>query len=397
MWRRASNMKKKTKWIVILALLAGVGYGYYHIKVKKKADSKPAYDRAKVEIRDVRTTVESTGEIQPRNRLDVKPPIAGRLEELLVDEGIAVEKGQILGWVSSTERATLLDAALATSEAELEYWQELYKPTPLISPIKGTIIARNFEPGQSINANDAVVVIADDLIVVASLDETDIGLVKLGQKVTVRLESYPDREFGCEVEKIAYDARTVQNVTMYEVDVRPDNLPRVARSGMTANLEFVIEEKTGALVIPASAVQQGGSGSKSGSKSSASGSGAPDPERRERMLARMRENGMSESEIQERLARFAAGGGRRGGDNQDGGKGGKAAAGAYVLTDSGDAENPDRKPVKTGISDGSYTEILEGLAEGDEVLIQKIKISNSGSSGGSNPFMPTRMGGGGRR
>ena len=148
-------------------------------------------------------------------------------------------KGQILGWVSSTERATLLDAALATSEEELEYWQELYKPSPLMSPLKGTIIARNFEPGQSINASDAVVVIADDLIIIASLDETDIGQVKLGQKVNVRLEAYPDREFPCEVEKIAYDARMVSNVTMYEVDVRPDRLPPFARSGMTANLEFM--------------------------------------------------------------------------------------------------------------------------------------------------------------
>ncbi|MBT8042952.1 MAG: hypothetical protein KJN98_07260, partial [Pontiella sp.] len=67
-------------------------------------------------------------------------------------------------------------------------------------------------------------------------------------------------------------------------------------------------------------------------------------------------------------------------------------------TDSGNPEKPNRKPVKTGISDGSYTEILEGLAEGDEVLIQKIKISSASSSGGSsNPFMPSRPRGGGRR
>jgi macrolide-specific efflux system membrane fusion protein len=112
-------MKKAIKWIVILALLAGGGWWFYKSKLEKKEASKPSYDRAKAEIRDLRTTVESTGEIQPRNRLDVKPPIAGRLEELMVDEGFAVEKGQILGWVSSTERATLLDAALATSKEEL--------------------------------------------------------------------------------------------------------------------------------------------------------------------------------------------------------------------------------------------------------------------------------------
>ena len=132
---------------------------------------------------------------------------AGRLEELSVEEGETVDKGQILGWISSTERATLLDAALATSQEELEYWQELYKPTPLVCPIKGTVIARNFEPGQTISANDSIVAIADDLIIVANLDETDIGKVKNEQAVEVLLEAYPDREFECIVEKIAYDAK----------------------------------------------------------------------------------------------------------------------------------------------------------------------------------------------
>ena len=397
-------MKKTMKWIVVLAVLGGGGYGYYNAKVKKKDVAKVSYDRVKVEIRDMHTTVESTGEIQPRNRLDVKPPISGRLEELLLDEGDKVDKGQIIGWVSSTERATLLDAARATSVEELEYWQDLYKPTPLISPLKGTIIARNFEPGQSIDSKDAIVVIADDLIVIANLDETDIGLVKLGQKVAVRLESYPDREFPCEAEKIAYDARTVSNVTMYEVDVRPERLPPFARSGMTANLEFTIEEKKGALTVPASAIQHKSADKKTpekgGDPAGEKQGGGVDADRKKMMTERMRERGMSDAEIKERFAQFAAGGGRPGG-GQGGGKGGgkrsKSNAVSFVLIDSVDPENPEEKIVKTGINDGSYIEILEGLEEGDEVLIQKITLSAKGSSGGS-PFMPTRTpGGGGRR
>jgi macrolide-specific efflux system membrane fusion protein len=402
-------MKKTIKWIVILAVLGGGGYGYYTTKAKKTAASKPSYDRAKVEVRDLRTTVEATGEVQPRNRLDVKPPIAGRLEELLLDEGDAVDKGQLIGWVSSTERATLLDAARATSVEELEYWQDLYKPTPLISPLKGTIIARNFEPGQSIESKDAVVVIADDLIVVASLDETDIGLVKLEQKANVRLESYPDTEFVCTVEKIAYDARTVSNVTMYEVDVDPKRLPPFARSGMTANLEFVIEEKKGTLALPASAVLQKSGSSKSSAPSKGEGgaqASGGDSDRRKMMMDRMRERGMSDAEIKERLAQFAQGGGPKGGGKNGKGKkaggkkdGGKASTISYVLVDSGNSEKPDQKIVKTGISDGSYTEIIEGLEKDDEVLVQKINMG-SGKSGGSNPLMPTKMGrggGGGRR
>ena len=251
-------MKKAIIWIIILGLIGGGIYAWRHSKEKASESAQPTFTTDVVQLRDLLTTVESTGQVEPRNRLDVTPPIAGRLEELLVDEGDEVEKGQIIGWISSTERATLLDAALATSKEELAYWQELYKPTPLISPLKGTIIARNFEPGQSIASSDAVVVIADDLIVVANLDETDIGQIKAGQKVVVRLEAYPEQEFICEVEKIAYDATTSSSVTMYEVDVRPQSIPDFARSGMTCEVEFVIQEKLGVLAVSTAAIQQGG-------------------------------------------------------------------------------------------------------------------------------------------
>lgn len=387
-------MKKTIKWIVVLALLAAGGWWFYSAKGKKSETDTPSYDTAQVETGDLRITVESTGEIQPRNRLDVKPPIAGRLEQLLVDEGDAVDKGQILGWVSSTERATLLDAALATSEEEYRYWEELYKPTPLISPIKGTVIARNFEPGQSINANDAVVVIADDLIVLASLDETDIGQIRLGQGVKVRLESYPDTEFACEVEKIAYDAKLESNVTMYEIDVRPERLPPFARSGMTANLEFIIEEKNGVLLLPAAAIQQrSGRAGGGGDGRSALQDMSPE-ERRAAMTQRMKERGMSDAEIQERLAQMAYGGGRRGGGEGGGSGGGRRriegkAAEAYVLVDSGNPEKPNEVPVKVGLSDGSHTEILEGLAAGDEVLIRRISLGSERSGSLNNPFMPS--------
>jgi macrolide-specific efflux system membrane fusion protein len=308
--------KKAIKWIVILAVAGVIGVRFLGPgnNDEEAEAEKPEYEKTAVEVRDLRTSMESTGEIRPRNRLEVKPPIAGRLEELMVDEGDEVTKGQILGWISSTERATLLDAALANSTEELEYWSNLYKPSPLICPLTGTIIARNFEPGQSIGATDAVVVIADNLIVVANLDETDIGQVRMEQDVHVALEAFPDEKFECVVEKIAYDAQNINNVTMYEVDVRPVNLPVVARSGMTANLEFVLEERLGVLSIDSAAVME------------------KDPP--------VDASGQKIGE---------------------------------VLIDSGDPDAPDRKPVVIGISDGHHTEIIAGLEEGDEVLIEKIK------------------------
>ncbi|QHI68960.1 efflux RND transporter periplasmic adaptor subunit [Tichowtungia aerotolerans] len=401
-------MKKTIFWFIVLLILAGGGY-YRHKSLTQQAVSGPAYDTATVERRDLRTTVESTGEVEPRNRLKVISPIAGRLEKLLVDEGDSVEKGQILGWVSSTERATLLDAALAKSQKELEYWQELYNPTPLISPLGGTIIARDFEPGQTISSSDSIVVIADDLIVVANLDETDIGQIQVGQTVEVTLEAYPEKTFPCVVEKIAYNAKTISNVTMYEVDVRPVNLPSFARSGMTANLEVIIEERKNALTLPASAIQQKAVQSSAPAASGESGGGNlrehlqsmnPD-ERKAAIVKRMRERGLSDTEIQERLQRFAGGGpGEGSGAMRPGGtkapthRAPAVAEQSYVLT--GSMVSPTETAVETGVSDGTYIEITKGLKEGDRVLIPKISLG-SGKTNGGSLFMPRPRSGGSRR
>ncbi len=375
-------MKKAVKWVIILAVLGGGGYyGFQKSRAGGTEAAAAAFDAVPVETRDIRITVETTGEVQPRNRLDVKSAIAGRLEELLVDEGDTVKKGQILGWVSSTERATLLDAALATSKEEYDYWSKLYKASPLISPLDGTIIARNFEPGQSIATSDSVVVIADDLIIVANLDETDIGQIENGQSVEVSLEAYPDREFSCVVEKIAYDATTVSSVTTYEVDVRPRHLPRFARSGMTANLNFVVEEKTGVLALPASAVQQESSSSgASGSRPDLSG--MSDADRKAFMMERMRERGLSDAEIQERLARGPMNGGRSGPQENAQPSGGSNLK-YFVLVASNDPAKPERRDIQVGVSDGSYTEVTTGLAAGDEVLVQRVSFGSKKSNGNS--------------
>lgn len=71
---------------------------------------------------------------------------------------------------------------------------------------------------------------------------------------------------------------------------------------------------------------------------------------------------------------------------------------SYVLVDSGNPDQPNELVVKTGMTDGIYTEILEGLEEGDEVLIRKISLGSAKSGGSSNPFLPSmggRSGGGG--
>jgi len=248
---------KKIIFILIALALVGGGFWFYKAHKKKAATAEEAkkFTLAKVELKTMRRMVESTGEIRPDNRLEVKSPISGRLEELLVNEGDMVQKGQTVAWVSSTERATLLDTARARGEDEVKYWEGIYKAAPLVAPLSGTVIVRSLEPGQTITASSAVIVIADKLIIVGQVDETDIGALFAGQRVTVKLDAYPKTVFEGTVKSIAYDSKVVSNVTMYEVDVTPENLPDFARSGMTATLTFLVEEHENVPAVPTAALE----------------------------------------------------------------------------------------------------------------------------------------------
>ncbi|MBU1027198.1 MAG: efflux RND transporter periplasmic adaptor subunit [Candidatus Margulisbacteria bacterium] len=216
------------------------------------------YKTVKVTKGAIKAEIPSTGIVQPRNRLEVKPPIAGRIDEVLVSEGQRVKKGQILAWMSSSDRAALLDAARAKGAAEVKRWEDVYKPTPIVAPLNGFIIQRAVEPGQSVSAADAVLVMADYLIVKAQVDETDIGRIKNGQLVNIVLDAYQGAEIDGVVEHIAYESQVISNVTIYEVDILPKKVPAFFRSGMSATVNFVQEEKSNILIVPLRAVKKMG-------------------------------------------------------------------------------------------------------------------------------------------
>ena len=215
----------------------------------RRADQSVTVARSNLCVR-----VSTTGLVQPQNRLEIRPPIPGRVEAVLAREGQSVRRGQILSWISSTERAALLDAARAKGEKELTYWESLYKPAPIVAPLDGDIIARNVEPGQTITAAEALFVLSDRLIVQAKVDETDIGRIALTQAATLTLDAYPKETVTGTVDSIAFEAKTVNNVTMYMVDILPERIPPFYRSGMTANIEILTTMTNGVLVVPTEAI-----------------------------------------------------------------------------------------------------------------------------------------------
>ena len=276
--------------------------------------------RAKVTRGHLQVTTSASGEVKPQNRVEIKPSIAGRIDEVLVHEGQVVAPGDVLAWMSSTDRAALLDAARSQGPEALAKWEDAYKRAPLVAPLAGTIILRAVEPGHTITPSDPVVVIADRLIVQATVDETDLSRIQLGQHAQLRLDAYPDAVIPGTVDHIAYESRLVNNVSVYPVDVLPDQIPETFRSGMTATVTFIIADRPDVLLIPSDAVAEW-------------------PKRRPKPEGAM-------------LAAFHRGLGGR----------------------------PTPVPIATGESDGRMTELLSGLREGEEVLIVRRKESTHNRS-----------------
>jgi membrane fusion protein, macrolide-specific efflux system len=246
-------MNKRNLVIVAVIILVIGGLWLAFGRGKKK---EAAFKEVTPTVGHIESSITASGTVQPQNRLEVKPPIGGRIDKILVEEGQQVKVGDILALMSSTDRATLLDAARLQGEDSLKNWQEVYKPTPLLAPINGEVIVKSVDPGQIVSASDPVVVLSDRLIVQAQVDETDIGKVKIAQEAVVTLDAYPDIEAKARVDHIYYESTTVNNVTIYKVDILPDQVPDVFRSGMSANVKIIRESRDRALLVPMDAVKQ---------------------------------------------------------------------------------------------------------------------------------------------
>lgn len=237
---------------VIVCLIGGVVF----FLMGQTKSSAEMMKEVSPHIGNIERVITSTGSVLPQNRLEIKPPVNGRMEKILVQEGEVVKGGQVLALMSSTERAALLDAARGKGEKELQHWQETYKPISLPAPIDGEVIVAKMQAGQTVTTTDAVVVLSDRLIVRAQVDETDIGKITLDTRAVISLDAYPDTKIKASVGHIYYESQTVNNVTIYEVDLIPEKVPSFFRSGMNASVNFIEQGKENVLLIPQEAVSR---------------------------------------------------------------------------------------------------------------------------------------------
>lgn len=287
-------------------------------------------------------------------------------------------------------RAAVTQAAAAVNQAQVDLDHTIIR-----APIDGIVVGRSVDVGQTVAASlqaPVLFVIAQDLSemqVLASIDEADIGRVRTGQTATFHVDSFPDQTFEGRVEQVRLQPTTVQNVVTYSAIIAVDNSGQRLMPGMTATVSLIVRQREGVLRIPASALRFRPPEGAAPVEAERTASAAP---------------GSATAQAAGQPA-GAAGGRRRFGRGEGSGGNGRGAAGGPA---GGAAERSrpatvyvplqkdklQAQPIRVGLSDGQYVEVVSGLEQGAQVVTglegDARAPARPGASPSNNPFAPGR-------
>lgn len=299
---------KKKKWLIIAGIGILVAIVIVFV-VRRRQGAESQYEFVEIERGNIENIVSSTGELKPVGTVEVGTQVSGNIEKVLVNFNDKVKAGQVLVVLDTTVLAAsvkdaeanlikataqyevaLADyqnnlrlyekdmisefemnsvkanketahASLLSAQINLKRAKQNLKYAVIVSPIDGTIIDRNIEPGQTVAASfstPTLFVIAEDLSkmeIHVSVDESDIGQIKEGQGVRFTVLAYPDEIFTGTVREVRLQPTTIQNVVMYTVIVDASNDKGLLLPGMTADVDFLIEQRNDVLMVNNSALQ----------------------------------------------------------------------------------------------------------------------------------------------
>jgi HlyD family secretion protein len=304
--------------IAVLAVLA-------FIIVTRSANdaAQVRYKTEEVRRGNLVVTVSATGNLEPTNQVDVSSELSGIVDSVRVDYNDKVEAGQVLAELNTDKlKAQVLQsqAALAAAEAKVRETKASVRETQLklqrcqrlaanklcaeeevdsgraaslraqaeqglaeaqvaqarakleadrtdlgktviYSPIKGVVLVRAVEPGQTVASSlqaPVMFTLAEDLSQMelhVDVDEADVGQVADGQTATFAVDAFPDRTFTALITQVRYGAQEVDGVITYETVLKVDNSDLSLRPGMTATAEIVVEEISDAVLVPNAALR----------------------------------------------------------------------------------------------------------------------------------------------
>ncbi len=327
---------------------------------------------------------------------------------------------------TAESNARIADAGVTAAEAQVEQARASLNQTQvnlshtiIRAPIDGVVIARNVDIGQTVAASmsaPTLYVLARDLAqmrVNASIDESDIGGIQSGQPVRFRVDAYPDEIFTGVVSQVRLEPEIQQNVVSYVTIIDVSNPDLKLKPGMTAAVTVETARADDVVRVPNAALRfrpteeifaalgqtpPAGPGAPAGNdrqpavaREGGRGAAGVAPEQLTAMRERLRQRSPEERE-QIRGGFGPAGRGRAPGNAADAGD----RAVVWVF----DQGLLGRIPVRTGISDGTQTAVLEGeLAPGTQVVTGVLTGTAAAAAPVGSPLLPfgRRGGGGGRR
>jgi membrane fusion protein, macrolide-specific efflux system len=242
---------RKLSWLLALGGAAGIALWLYN-RPKPPASTLTVVP---VERRDISRVIRATGTVEPRDLVPVRAPVLGRIDKAIAEVGQRVKAGEVLAKMSSADRAAVLDEALSQGTTVYKRWAKFYQPTSVVAPVGGLIISRDAVEGQTVRLGDSLFTIADELIVRAQVDESDVAAVKKGQTAIVRAESDPGRPIEAEVGAVGLQAKPVDGVNLFTVELRPLRELTELKTGMSADVQFLVESRKGVLALPAAALR----------------------------------------------------------------------------------------------------------------------------------------------
>jgi len=390
---------RRLKWPLIVALVAGgAGLGWY---LNRPSGNPLQYETTVVTRGELTQLVTATGELTPLVKVEVGSQISGIIEKLFVDFNSPVTEGQVIAQLDAAtyeanliqaqgnlanakaaaelaqlnaERAKTLqteklnakaeyekavadlhqaEAAVKVNEGSLKKAQVDLARCTIYAPIDGIVISRNVNVGQTVAASlsaPTLFVIANNLAkmqIEADVAEADIGLVGAGQEVEFTVDAFPGQTFHGKVTQVRNAPKADQNVVTYVtiIDVTNPNLK--LKPGMTANVSVIVTHHDNVLKIPNAALR------------------FRPPKNVELVKTRSNKTDVAEAPKKSETKSESEKKSEAAKPKNDKKDKRKSERTLYVLRDR--ALQPAK--VKLGITDGRETELIEGLKEGDAVVV----------------------------
>ena len=258
---------------VLLLLFIGVLVGCRHDDAQSQKATKPKpvlVQVVEVKPHQLQSTLDIVGTIEPKVSAKITAPTDGVIEELHVKENDIVQKNQVVGILSSSDRLALLgetqarleraksqsrnDEELRRATEDREYADRLFLGTPIVSPIAGRVINKPIELGSVVSARQLLLTVAgmNYLIIRTAVSELLLTRLKLGQKLAVRVDAYPDQQFVGTISLISPEVNPATRTG--DIEVRVNDASGRLKPGMLATVTIVTERRENAVAIPGDAL-----------------------------------------------------------------------------------------------------------------------------------------------